>query len=106
MLRLSKIIPATALGLMISLSLVAPSAFAQSVNQDTANRSVVAQEAHLSAEAGYGNNVSDSNYQGHGGENNNHGNNRIRRVRCVRTSRWVRTRRGSRRVWYRVCRRY
>jgi len=106
MLRLTKIIPATALGLMISLSLFSPSAFAQSVNQNTANHSTIAQEANLSGEAGYGNNVSDSNRQGHGGENNNQGNNRIRRVRCVRTSRWVRTRHGSRRVWYRVCRRY
>lgn len=107
MLRLTKAITATALGLMISLSLFAPSAFAQSADPSPVNHPIVTQGTNFSGDRGHDNPGYNDNRDYRGGSNND--NNDYRPGyggRCVRVSRWVRTRYGWRRIWYRSCRRY
>lgn len=106
MLRFAKAITATVLGLAISLSLFTPGVFAQSISQSTVNRATITQEANLAEEGGHGNSSYNSDPHNNGGANNDYNRYRGRHVRCVQTSRWVRTRYGARRVWYRTCRRY
>lgn len=86
MLKITKVMATTALGLAIGLSSFAPSAFAQSVNQNTMNQIAVTQGVRPATE---------------GWQGNNH---HVKRLRCTHAYKWVRVNRRWKRVAYRSCR--